>query len=47
MENRRDELEKFVYVFNYKIKELTNQLSPRQNEIKALIQLFNNVFFFI
>lgn len=43
MENRRDELEKFAYVFNYKIRELTNQIDPRQHEIKALIEQFNNV----
>jgi hypothetical protein len=43
MENRRDELEKFAYVFNYKIRELTNEIGPRQYEVKALIQQFNNV----
>ena len=43
MENRRDELLKFSYVFNYKIKQLNSQLSPRQFEINGLINLFNNV----
>jgi hypothetical protein len=43
MENRRDELEKFAYVFNYKIRELTNQIGPRQHQINALIEQFNNV----
>jgi hypothetical protein len=43
MENRRDQLEKFAYVFNYKIKELTNQIGPRQHQINALIEQFNNV----
>ncbi len=47
MENRRDELEKFAYVFNYKIRELTSQIGPRQNEVKALIEQFNNVWIFI
>ena len=45
MENRRDELEKFAYVFNYKIRELTNEIAPRQYEIQALIEQFNNVRF--
>jgi hypothetical protein len=45
MENRRDELEKFVYVFNYKIRELTNQINPRQYEVQGLIQQFHNVKF--
>ena len=44
MENRRDELLKFSYVFNYKIKQLNSQLSPRQYEIKALMTLCYNVF---
>jgi hypothetical protein len=47
MENRRDELEKFAYVFNYKIRELTSQIGPRQHEVQALIEQFNNVNFFI
>ncbi len=47
MENRRDELEKFAYVFNYKIRELTSQIGPRQYEVQALIEQFNNVWIFI
>jgi len=47
MESRRDQLEKFAYVFNYKIRELTNEIDPRQHEIKALIEQFNNVYLFI
>jgi hypothetical protein len=47
MENRRDELEKFAYVFNYKIRELTSQIGPRQYEVQALIEQFNNVNNFI
>ncbi|CAF1143866.1 unnamed protein product [Rotaria sordida] len=43
MENRQDELEKFAYVFNYKILELTNDIAPRQHELKALIQQYNNM----
>jgi len=43
MENRRDQLQKFAYVFNYKIRELTNQIDPRQHQINALIEQFNNV----
>jgi hypothetical protein len=43
MENRRDELQKFAYVFNYKIRQLTNQITPKQHEVNALIDLFNNV----
>jgi hypothetical protein len=45
MENRRDELEKFAYVFNYKIRELTNKIGPREYEVQSLIQQFNNVHF--
>ena len=47
MENRRDELEKFAYVFNYKIRELTNKIGPREYEVQSLIQQFNNVDFLI
>lgn len=47
MENRRDELEKFAYVFNYKIKELTSQIGPRQHEVNALIQQFHHVGIFL
>ena len=43
MESRQDELEKFVYVFNYKIRELTSQMGPRQYEVQALIEQFNSV----
>lgn len=43
MENRKDELEKFAYVFNYKIRELTNKIGPRQHEVQALIEQFKNV----
>ncbi|CAF3780225.1 unnamed protein product [Rotaria sp. Silwood1] len=43
MENRQDELEKFAYVFNYKIRELTNEIAPRQHEVKALIEQYNNM----
>lgn len=46
-EYRKDELEKFTYVFNYKIEELTNEMIPRQNEIKGLIEQFNNVCLFL
>mgnify|MGYP006996223034 CR=1 FL=1 len=47
MENRRDELEKFAYVFNYKIKELTSQIGPRQHEVNSLIQQFHHVTIFL
>jgi hypothetical protein len=47
MESRRDQLEKFAYVFNYKIRELTNEIDPREHEIKALIEQFNNVLNFL
>ncbi|CAF1441079.1 unnamed protein product, partial [Adineta steineri] len=43
MENRGEELEKFAYVFNYKIRELTSQIGPRQYEVQALIEQFNNM----
>ncbi|CAF1266649.1 unnamed protein product [Rotaria sp. Silwood1] len=33
MENQKDELEKFAYVFNYKIRELNNEIAPRQHEM--------------
>ncbi|CAF1583771.1 unnamed protein product [Rotaria sp. Silwood1] len=41
MENRQDELEKFAYVFNYKNRELTNEIAPRQHQVKALIEQYN------
>ncbi|CAF1617499.1 unnamed protein product [Rotaria sp. Silwood1] len=43
MENQQDELEKFAYVFNYKIRELNNEIAPRQHEVKALIKQYNNM----
>ncbi|CAF1929613.1 unnamed protein product [Rotaria magnacalcarata] len=43
MENRKDELEKFAYVFNYKIRELTSEMGPRQREVQALMEQFNNM----
>ncbi|CAF3849927.1 unnamed protein product [Didymodactylos carnosus] len=43
MERRREELEKFAYVFNYKISELTSQIGPREHEVKQLLEQFDNM----
>ncbi|CAF2070947.1 unnamed protein product [Rotaria magnacalcarata] len=43
MENRKDELEKFAYVFNYKIRGLTSEMGSRQREVQALMEQFNNI----
>ncbi|CAF3818963.1 unnamed protein product [Rotaria magnacalcarata] len=47
MENRKDELEKFAYVFNYKIRGLTSEMGSRQREVQALMEQFNNIKIFI
>ena len=46
MENRRDQLDKFLHVFYYKITELTNEISPRQYQINSLMEQFNKVQLF-
>ena len=33
---KNQELEKFKFVLDYKIKELKKQIEPRENDIKAM-----------
>ena len=35
MKKKNQELEKFKFVLDYKIKELRRQMEPRENEIKS------------
>lgn len=43
MSTRRNQLERFIHVFHFKIRQLTSQMDPRQNECRSLMDLFNNV----
>ena len=45
MEIRRNQLEKFLYVFNYKIHQLNSDISPREYQINSLLQQFSKVYF--
>lgn len=36
MKKKNQELEKFKFVLDYKIKELRKQIEPRENDIKAM-----------
>lgn len=47
MKKKNQELEKFKFVLDYKIKELKKQIEPRENDIKAMkeqIQEVNDLF---
>ena len=49
MKKKNQELEKFKFVLDYKIKELKKQIEPRENDIKAMkeqIQEVNDLFLF-
>jgi len=36
LKKKNQELEKFKFVLDYKIKELKKQIEPRENDIKAM-----------
>lgn len=36
MKKKNQELEKFKFVLDYKIKELKKQIEPRENDIKQM-----------
>lgn len=48
LKKKNQELEKFKFVLDYKIKELKKQIEPRENDIKQMkdqiqeVRLFNN-----
>ena len=47
LKKKNQELEKFKFVLDYKIKELKKQIEPRENDIKAMkeqIQEVNDLF---
>ena len=49
LKKKNQELEKFKFVLDYKIKELKKQIEPRENDIKAMkeqIQEVNDLFLF-
>ena len=39
LKKKTQELEKFKFVLDYKIKELKRDIGPREDEIKDLLQL--------
>ena len=39
LKKKTQELEKFKFVLDYKIKELKRDIGPREDEIKNLVQL--------
>ena len=41
LKKKTQELEKFKFVLDYKIKELKRDIGPREDEIKDLLQLTN------
>lgn len=43
MKKKTQELEKFKFVLDYKIKELKRDIGPREDEIKDLLQLTNTM----
>lgn len=47
IEIRREDLEKFLFVFNYKIRELTTQVNPRQQEFHFVQQQSKQVRLFV
>ena len=36
MKKKNQELEKFKFVLDYKVKELRKQIEPRENDIKSM-----------
>jgi len=43
LKKKTQELEKFKFVLDYKIKELKRDICPREDEIKELLQLTNTM----
>ena len=43
MKKKNQELEKFKFVLDYKIKELRKQMEPRENEIKRMKEQIQKV----
>jgi hypothetical protein len=43
LKKKTQELEKFKFVLDYKIKELKRDICPREDEIKDLLQLTNTM----
>ena len=47
MKKKNQELEKFKFVLDYKIKELKKQIEPREADIKAMKEQIQEVCFLI
>ena len=45
LKKKNQELEKFKFVLDYKIKELRRQMEPRENEIKRMKEQIRKVMF--
>ena len=43
LKKKNQELEKFKFVLDYKIKELRRQMEPRENEIKRMKEQIKKV----
>lgn len=43
LKKKNDELEKFKFVLEYKVKELKKQLEPRENEVKEMKEQVHEV----
>ena len=43
LKKKNQELEKFKFVLDYKIKELRKQMEPRENEIKRMKEQIQKV----
>ena len=41
LKKKNQELEKFKFVLDYKIKELKKQIEPRENDIKVILAVLN------
>ena len=44
LKKKNQELEKFKFVLDYKIKELKKQIEPRENDIKEMKEQIQEVF---
>lgn len=44
LKKKNQELEKFKFVLDYKIKELRRQMEPRENEIKRMKEQIKKVW---
>ena len=47
LKKKNQELEKFKFVLDYKIKELRKQMEPRENEIKRMKEQIQKVHVYI